>query len=203
MIMMVDEYSLEEGFMTDGSVVIFPTDTVYGFASRLYDNEALVKIRALKNESSNHYFAVLCDTLVSVNDLAIIDERAKRLMMAFWPGALTIILKSSRSHYEKTGEEVIGVRIPNHNAALRLIKQNGPLVTTSISLDRLTPMMDIEEINKTYQDKVDFIYEDYEDYNLNMLSTTVDLTEEKIQYLRVGSITQSQIEAILAPDFQI
>lgn len=45
--MMVEEYSFEEGFMTDGSIVIFPTDTVYGLAARLYDNEALKKIWAV------------------------------------------------------------------------------------------------------------------------------------------------------------
>ncbi|MDY0210432.1 MAG: L-threonylcarbamoyladenylate synthase [Acholeplasma sp.] len=201
--MMVDEYSLEEGFMSDGSVVIFPTDTVYGFASRLYDNEALQKIRQLKNEHTNHYFAVLCDTLVSVNDLAIIDERAKKLMMSFWPGALTIILKSSRTHFEKTGEEIIGVRIPNHQRALQLIKQNGPLVTTSITQKGQTPLMDLTLIKQYYQDKVEYIYEQYEDYNLNMLSTTVDLTEVEIKYLRIGSITREQIESVLAPDFQI
>lgn len=199
--MMVEDYSFEEGFMTDGSVVIFPTDTVYGLAARLYDNDARKKIEAMKVNASIKY-AILCDTLVSVNDLAIIDERAKKLMVAFWPGALTLILKSSRMHYEKTGEKTIGVRIPNHNAAIRLIKKNGPLLTTSVSLDD-TPLLSMDEIKKSYAEKVDYVYEEYNAFYLNVTSTTIDLTEPNIKYLRVGTISRADIESLLAADFQI
>lgn len=198
---MVEDYSFEEGFMTDGSVVIFPTDTVYGLAARLYDNDARKKIEAMKVNASIKY-AILCDTLVSVNDLAIIDERAKKLMVAFWPGALTLILKSSRMHYEKTGEKTIGVRIPNHNAAIRLIKKNGPLLTTSVSLDD-TPLLSMDEIKKSYAEKVDYVYEEYNAFYLNVTSTTIDLTEPNIKYLRVGTISRADIESLLAADFQI
>lgn len=199
--MMVEDYSFEEGFMTDGSVVIFPTDTVYGLAARLYDDEAKNKIEAIKTGGSINY-AVLCDTLVSINDLAIIDERAKRLMVAFWPGALTLILKSSQMHYEKTGEKTIGVRIPNHNAAIRLIKKNGPLLTTSVSLDD-APLLSMDQIKKSYADKVDYVYEEYNAFYLNVTSTTIDLTEPNIKYLRVGTISRADIESLLASDFQI
>ena len=75
--MMVEDYSFEEGFMTDGSVVIFPTDTVYGLAARLYDNDAQKKIEAIKANGSIKY-AVLCDTRILLTILAIIDERAKK-----------------------------------------------------------------------------------------------------------------------------
>ncbi|MDY0346137.1 MAG: L-threonylcarbamoyladenylate synthase [Acholeplasma sp.] len=199
--MMVEDYSFEEGFMTDGSVVIFPTDTVYGLAARLYDMDAYKKIEAIKTDKPIKY-AILCDTLVSVNDLVVIDERAKKLMMAFWPGALTIILKSSRSHYEKTGQKTIGVRIPNHNAAVRLIKKNGPLLTTSVSIDD-EPLLTMDEIKKHYQTKVDYIYEEYNAYYLNVTSTTIDLSEPTIKYLRIGSISKQDIESVIGQDFQI
>ena len=198
---MVEDYSFEEGFMTDGSVVIFPTDTVYGLAARLYDMDAYKKIEAIKTDKPIKY-AILSDTLVSVNDLVVIDERAKKLMMAFWPGALTIILKSSRSHYEKTGQKTIGVRIPNHNAAIRLIKKNGPLLTTSVSIDD-EPLLTMDEIKKHYQTKVDYIYEEYNAYYLNVTSTTIDLSEPTIKYLRIGSISKQDIESIIGQDFQI
>ncbi len=194
--MMPDDYTFEDGFMPDGSIVIFPTDTVFGIACRLYDNDALNRISTLKNNQSFNY-AVLCDTLVSVNDLAIIDERAKKLMMAFWPGKLTLILKSSKPHYEKTGDLKIAVRIPNHNSALRLIKKNGPLVTTSLSSEDQDLLMDLTKIKATFKDKVDHIYEEYNNFYLNLGSTTIDLSEDVIRYIRIGSITESQIEAVI------
>lgn len=194
--MMPDDYTFEDGFMPDGSIVIFPTDTTFGIACRLYDNEAFNRISQLKNNDKFNY-AVLCDTLVSINDLAFIDERAKKLMLAFWPGALTIILKSSKPHYEKTGDKKIAVRIPNHNGALSLIKKNGPLVTTSLSSEDQDLLMDLNKIKINFQDKVDFIYEEYNNFYLNMGSTTIDLSENEIKYIRIGSITETEIKAVI------
>lgn len=194
---MIEDYSFEDGFMPDGSVVIFPTDTVFGLACRLYDSEALDKIHQIKKDEKNHYYAVLCDTIVAVNDLAIIDERARKLMMMFWPGALTIILKSSPAHQERSGYEHIGVRIPNHEAALDLIKKNGPMVTTSLNVGTEKPATHLKDVLIHFKDKVDHIYEEYSAFYLNVRSTTVDLTEKEIKYLRIGSISKLDIEAAL------
>ncbi len=194
--MMPDDYTFEDGFMPDGSIVIFPTDTTFGIACRLYDNEALRRITQLKNNTQFNY-AVLCDTLVSINDLAVIDPRAKKLMMAFWPGPLTIILNSTRPHYEKTGEKKIAVRIPNHSSALSLIKKNGPLITTSLSTEDQDMLMDLVKIKANFQDKVDYIYEEYNNFYLNLGSTTIDLTENDIRFVRVGSIKESDILSVV------
>ncbi len=194
--MMPDDYTFEDGFMPDGSIVIFPTDTTFGIASRLYDNEALNRITKLKNNNQFNY-AILCDTLVSINDLAIIDDRAKQLMMAFWPGALTIILKSTKPHFEKTGDSKIAVRIPNHSGALSLIKKNGPLVTTSLSSEDQDLLMDLNKIKMGYSDKVDYIYEEYNNFYLNLGSTTIDLSEPDIKFIRIGSIKESDILAVI------
>lgn len=194
--MMPDDYTYEDGFMPDGSIVIFPTDTTFGIACRLYDNEALRRITQLKNNTQFNY-AVLCDTLVSINDLAVIDPRAKQLMMAFWPGPLTIILNSTRPHYEKTGETKIAVRIPNHSGALSLIKKNGPLVTTSLSNEDQDLLMDLNKIKANFHDKVDYIYEEYNNFYLNLGSTTIDLTENDIRFVRVGSIKEFDILSVV------
>jgi len=194
--MMPDDYTFEDGFMPDGSIVIFPTDTTFGIACRLYDSEALNRITKLKNNDKFNY-AVLCDTLVSINDLAVIDQRAKQLMMAFWPGALTIILQSTKPHFEKTGEAKIAVRIPNHSGALSLIKKNGPLVTTSLSSEDQDLLMDLNKIKMGYADKVDYIYEEYNNFYLNLGSTTIDLSEPEIKFIRIGSIKESDILSII------
>ncbi|MDD2574863.1 MAG: L-threonylcarbamoyladenylate synthase [Acholeplasmataceae bacterium] len=196
------EYGYEEGFLTDGSVVIFPTDTVWGLACRLYDNAAIERIYTLKERSATKHLAVLCDNLVSVNDIAVIDERARKLAYAFWPGALTLILNSTKAHFEKTGDKTIGIRIPNHDSALWLIKKNGPLLTTSVNKSGSAPMMDLKEIIKVFGDEVDYIYEEYNAYYLNVSSTTIDLTNDKIEYLRIGSISKEDIEAVLEKDIE-
>lgn len=194
------DYDLSDGFLKDGSVVIFPTDTVYGLACRLYDNEAIEKIYALKERSKTKHLAVLCDTLIAINQIAVLDSRVMKLAYAFWPGALTIILPSTKKHFNKTHEETIGVRIPNHESALWLIKQNGPLLTTSVNKSGSAPMMDIDEIKKAFKDKVDYIYEEYNADYLNISSTTIDLTTSEVKFLRVGSISEAQILEVLSKD---
>lgn len=197
---MMLEYGLKEGFINEGEVVIFPTDTVYGLACRLYDNEAIERIYKLKERSKTKHMAVLCDSLISVNDVAVIDERVIKLAYAFWPGALTIVLPATMQHINKTLEETIGIRIPNHEAALWLIKKNGPLVTTSVNKSGDVPLNDVDEIKKHFEDKVDYIYEEYNAFYLNISSTTIDLTSDEVKYLRIGTITQEQIETVLKKD---
>ncbi len=191
------DYGFKEGYLSDGSVVIFPTDTVYGLACRLYDDLAIQRILQLKDRSKTKHLAVLCDSLVTINDIAIIDERALKLAHEFWPGALTIILPSTREHFAKTGEKTIGVRIPDHDSTIWLIKKNGPLVTTSVNKSGDEPLIDLAEIKKHYRDKVDYIYEEYNAFYLNVSSTTIDLTEKEVKYLREGTITKQQIEQAL------
>lgn len=196
------DYGYEEGFLTDGSVVIFPTDTVWGLACRLYDNTAIERIYTIKDRSKTKHLAVLCDSLVSVNDIGIIDERVRKLAYTFWPGALTLILPSTKSHFEKTGDKTVGIRIPNHEAALWLIKKNGPLLTTSVNKSGSVPLMDLKEIINTFGNEVDHIYEEYNAYYLNVSSTTIDLTGDEIEYLRIGSISKEDIESVLKKDIE-
>lgn len=193
----MEKYSLKEGFLKEGSVVIFPTDTIYGLGCRLYDELAIKRILEIKKRPVNKPLAVLCDTLVTVNDLAIINERVLKLAHAFWPGPITLVLKSSPSHFEKTGHKTVGVRIPDHSGVIRLIKQNGPLVATSVNLSGNNPLTDYEEIVQHFSDKVDYIYKETNAFYLNVSSTTVDLTQGEVKVVREGTITKNDIKEIL------
>lgn len=193
----MDKYSLKEGFLKEGSVVIFPTDTIYGLGCRLYDEVAIKRILEIKKRPENKPLAVLCDTLVTVNDLAIIDERVLKLAHAFWPGAMTLVLKSSLSHFEKTGHKTVGVRIPDHSGVIRLIKQNGPLIATSVNLSGENPLTDYEKIVERFTDEVDYIYKETNAFYLNVSSTTIDLTNEEVKVVREGTITKENIKEIL------
>lgn len=197
---LMDDYSLKEGFLKAGSVVIFPTDTVYGLACRLYDELAVKRILKIKKRTQAKHFAVLCDILVTVNDLAVLDVRALKLAHSFWPGPLTLILPSSKSHYKKTGEKTIGVRIPNHNGVISLIQKNGPLITTSVNLSGEEPISNYQEIKKLFAHQVDYIYQEEQTSYSNISSTTVDLTNKEVKILREGTINKKQIDEVLKED---
>ena len=73
-------------------VISVPTDTVYGICARINSINAYNKLVAIKNRPSNKSFPVMCANENQIRDLAIVDERAKKLIHAFMPGPITLVL---------------------------------------------------------------------------------------------------------------
>ena len=104
-------------------VIIFPTDTVYGIGSPIFDLDGSNKIYKIKNRDKSKPLACLCADINQINDIAKVDDNAKKLINKFLPGALTIILESKDKVKEKIGYETIGIRIPNNNIALDILNK--------------------------------------------------------------------------------
>ncbi len=189
--------SANKYLLKDGEVVIFPTDTVYGVGCKIYDNKAINRIYKIKKRDLSKQLAVLCYDISCVSEIATLDERALKLAKAFWPGALTMVLKTTPSFYKQTNYKTIGIRIPNHPVALKLLKDNKALATTSVNPSGEKPLTDIVMIKEKYFEQVDFILEDETNNSLKVSSTTIDLTNKEIKYIRVGTITKTDIEKIL------
>ena len=182
----------------DGQVIIFPTDTVYGMGAKVTDDAALERMMHIKRRSANKTFAVLCDSMAQIEELAYVDERARIIIDNFMPGALTLILKSKLSHRNLAIKDTIGVRIPNHEFALKLLRENGPLATTSVNISKEMPLNDYESIVFRFNDMVDYIYDDpcKKEYS-NISSTVVDLTKDEMVVLREGQIKIDDIISML------
>jgi len=176
-------------------LIIFPTDTVYGIGASLYDLDNIKKIYEIKGRSFNKQLPVLCSSIEQIEKFAVFDESALKLAKAFWPGGLTLILKSKEEYYQFSGEETIGVRIPNHKLALELLEKFGPLKTTSINDSGDAPLNDYETIYKKYNNKVSYIYKNNEE-SLGLSSTIINLVGE-VKVLRLGSITLEEINESL------
>ena len=73
-------------------VIIFPTDTVYGIGTKIFDVEGIEKIYKIKNRPKDKPLACLCASLEQIKDIAEVTEDAEKLIKEFLPGALTIIL---------------------------------------------------------------------------------------------------------------
>lgn len=173
-------------------VIIFPTDTVYGIGTPIMDLEGIKRIYDIKGRSFDKPLALLADSIEAVEPYAIVTNAVKRLARAFWPGGLTLILKTQPDYENKTKEKTLGVRIPNHPLALELLKKYGPMKTTSVNQSGEPPMNQYEEIRDQYQDKVDQIYENHEPI-LEVASTVLDLSNMKIKVLRAGAISEKEI----------
>lgn len=183
----------KEGYLKENSVVIFPTDTVYGMGCLINDEVATNKIYEIKGREQTKELAVLCSNLKQVEEIAVLSNKANKLAKAFWPGPLTIVLKTTEKYFKETNKKTIGIRIPNHQVALMLINNNGPLKTTSVNKSHQPPLNDIKKIKEEFSHLVDYIYEEQNNNYLNVSSTTINLSNDKLEFLRIGSIKEEEI----------
>jgi len=179
--------------MNKGDLIVIPTDTVYGLAAKLYDEEALHKIYELKGRDQSKQIPLLISNIKQIDDIAIYDKRIMKLMDAFWPGALTIVMKTTPIFKQKTGENTIAIRMPKHPVALKLIDENGVLRVTSLNKSGKKPLEDMKEIKKIFGLKVAKIYPHGDIEKSHISSTVIKIEEHELVILREGLIKKEKL----------
>lgn len=169
-----------------GGVVAFPTETVYGLAASMDHLDAINRLFAIKGRSEHKALPVqICD-LLQLEGLAIVPEKLRLLLPEFFPGPFTLIFKKhpSVSPLITGGKETIGIRMPENQTALRLLKAYGsPLVVTSANLSGEKELTSAEEIMETFGDQIDGVIEgDLPKYGKP--STVIDLSGSEPVVLR-------------------
>ena len=79
--------------LKSNGVISVPTDTVYGLCSRIDSKDAFEKLIDVKNRPLNKSFPIMCANLEQIKSIAITDERSEKLIHAFMPGPITLILE--------------------------------------------------------------------------------------------------------------
>ncbi|KXT29406.1 tRNA threonylcarbamoyl adenosine modification protein, Sua5/YciO/YrdC/YwlC family [Candidatus Phytoplasma oryzae] len=169
-------------------IIIFPTDTVYGIGVRIDDKYNLKKIYQIKKRDFNKPISILFFSLQQIEKIVFLDNEIKKKIHYFWPGSVTLIVhvRLSCDLYKK--EKKIGIRMPNHPLALKILKKEGPLRTTSINQSGEPPLNNYQEIKKKYQNKVDYIYYDNNKNHVSsgISSTVIDTTTFYWNIIRKG-----------------
>ena len=179
--------------MKNGDLIIIPTDTVYGLAARLYDDEALEKIYQLKGRDKSKPIPILCSKMSDLLTIAETNIVSRAIMKNLWPGALTIVMPTTKQFFEMTGEKTIAARIPNNPTAIELIEKYGVLRVTSLNKSGEAPLSDLRQIRNEFGPYVveihpqEFIQSDIE-------STVIDLSSNEVKILREGSITMDDLQ---------
>ena len=108
-----------------GGLVAFPTETVYGLGANALDPEAVRKIYTAKGRPSDNPLILHLSRPEQAESLVCVDERARRLMAAFWPGPLTLVLKARDvvPLVTRGGLDTAALRMPDHPIAGRLSRR--------------------------------------------------------------------------------
>lgn len=132
-----------------GGVVLYPTDTLYGLGADALSDKAVEKIYTIKGRDEKKPIHCIVADLEMAERYARVDNIARELAKAFWPGPLTLILKK-RPEFDEgiaRGIDTIGIRIPQHPFCLALAREfGGPITTTSANRSGKKPEQSVEEI---------------------------------------------------------
>ncbi|HEX2549243.1 MAG TPA: L-threonylcarbamoyladenylate synthase, partial [Gammaproteobacteria bacterium] len=186
--------------LKQGGLVAFPTETVYGLGGDAKNPLAIQKIFQAKNRPKNHPLIVHIGTIAEIATWAVdVSPFAWRLAEAFWPGPLTLILRSAQDVCLDVtgGQNTVGLRMPNHPLALELLQAFGggvaaPSANRFQSISPTTKVAVLEELG----DRVDLIIEGGH-CEVGVESTIVDCSSDVPAILRPGMITSEDIARVL------
>ena len=174
-----------------GQLVAFPTDTIYGVGCALSHPEAVDDIYALKRRPTDRLIPILVASLESIVPEWTLDDRARGLASAYWPGALTLVIGG--------GGRTQAFRAPDHPVALALIRAAGPLYTTSANISDQPETLDADEVLIAFATQADELAAvvDGGPVRGGVASTVVDLSATPARILRTGPISREEVARIV------
>jgi len=184
-------------------LVLLPTDTVYGIAANAFNAKGVEALLNAKGRDRTMPPPVLIPKVETMSALAAdLPLVANQLAAAFWPGALTMVLKAQRSLEWDLGETrgTVALRVPDHKITLALLEDVGPLAVSSANLTGKDAAVNVQQAVDYFGDKV-AVYLDGGASPKGEASTILDLTQvrdgEPIRVLRKGAILLDRIRSVI------
>lgn len=178
------------GVLRNGGIVILPTDTVYAFCCNIFNGAGVEVIAKLKEHDLRRAnLSFICHELSEVSEYAKMDDVSFKLMKKNLPGPFTFILNgSSKLPKLFKNKKTVGIRMPNNNIVLEIVRELGnPLMTSSIFTDEDTTeyITDPELIEEKYGHQVDLVVDG--GFGGTEHSTIVDCTGDEPEIVREGA----------------
>ena len=182
-----------------GGIAVFPTETVYGIGTNGLKENSVKRLYEVKQRPLNKPISLLVNGINMINEIAQeITDLEKALIKEFFPGPLTIILKKKDTvpNIVTANSNMVGVRMPSNEIALKLIEYAGvPIATPSANISGKTSGTNMEDIMKDFEEKVDYFIDDGPS-KIGISSTIVQVIDGVPHILRQGKITEEQINKV-------
>ncbi len=196
----INETTLIRKALERHGLIVFPTETVYGIGASIYDPIAIQSIFTTKGRPQDNPLIVHIGDLSQLDALVThVNELAKKLINAFWPGPLTLVLpKSDKVPMLITANlPTVAIRMPKDPLARDVIKAAGvPLCAPSANLSGKPSGTDFKSVYEDFYGKVAiFVEGGVPEFGIE--STVIDLTSEIPTILRPGAVSAEEIEKVL------
>ena len=186
----------------DGRLVVLPTDTVYGIGADAFDASAVAALLSAKGRGRDMPVPVLVGSWHTVDGLALsVPHAARELVRAFWPGALSLVVRQAPSLQWDLGEArgTVMLRMPLHPVAIELLREVGPMAVSSANISGQPPAATAQDAHRQLGEAV-AVYLDAGPSQRQAASTIVDLTAATPRILRLGPISAAAVAEVLGVD---
>jgi L-threonylcarbamoyladenylate synthase len=168
-----------------GRIVLLPTDTIYGLHARADDESAIERLTEIKGRDEHKPFVVIGASREQLEQLgAIFTPRTRAAVDELWPGPLTAVVKVKQKIAATRGLDAIAVRVPALDWLRELLKQTGPLASTSVNRSGELPLADPKSLSKELLKQIDLVVD--EGRKEGEASAIVDFTGDEPRFIREG-----------------
>lgn len=175
--------------LKSGGIVMHPTETCYGLAVDVFNEEALKKLYKVKKMALDKPVSILVDGLGMAQEYGVFSEKAFELAQNYWPGPLSIMLPRKRNlpDYLNPGSEYVSIRCSSDDFCVKMVKEFGrPVTTTSANVAGQPQLYKVDKGQK-FLNGVDFIIDGGE-ISQNRPSTIVKVDGDNVEIIRQGSV---------------
>ena len=135
-----------------GEVIIYPTDTLYGFGADATNSQAIEKLNFLKNRKDP--LSIILSSVEEIDGYGYLENESRTVCNKIFPGPFTILIKSKKTTLSPLVNEksnLTGIRIPNHIFPIEIVKKLGkPIITTSVNKKEKPPLSKISDMQTVF-----------------------------------------------------
>jgi L-threonylcarbamoyladenylate synthase len=183
-----------------GELVVLPTDTIYGLGTDAFNQVAVARLTAVRNQPPAAPRSVLVGTVRAASALVEdMGQYGQQLIDEFWPGALTIVCRAARTLSWDLGDTkgTVAVRMPQDQLALDLLRETGPMAVTNASMAGTPAATTAADARAQLAESV-AVYLDDGPRQGGLSSTIIDLTGDQPRLLRRGAISIGRLREVAA-----
>ena len=178
-----------------GGVVVYPTETVYGLGANAFDEQAIMRVFRIKKRPLSMPIFLAVSSLEMLESVAEVGRDDLELLEQIFPGPVSVLLsrKIIVPDILTAGSPLVGIRFPDHETALRIIDQAGPITSTSANRTGSPPPASAAAVSLEISEMVDMVVDGGKSRYAEP-STLLDLTKRKI--IRSGAGLDKVLKAI-------
>ncbi len=186
--------------VADGGIIVYPTDTLYGFGVDPRDREAVARLYRIKGRERGKPLLLMVRDVEMAATIARFSPVARALAAAFWPGPLSLIvpLRDDVTVWGVGKDRSVGVRAPEHPFREHFFRYyDFPITSTSVNRSGEAPILDPQAICRVFAEKVATCVFDTEHPPRGIPSTVVRVEGESLHLVREGVLSYKTLCAYL------